>query len=178
MVRSRLAIVGLILLIVAVLAAKATLSPHRRAADRPVVAEYAKERPASPAAAPKPEAAEPEAEKGAELTGADLAKCLKSGKPTLADFGEGWCEQCKKMVPVLAAATKQYRGKANVVFVDTKAYPEHAQTYKIVRIPTQVFFDAKGKEVNRHIGYYPIEDIAKEMAKVGVGGGSTVGSRK
>jgi len=166
MIRSRVAVAVLIILVVAVLAAKGVMAPKQRgkvqvapAAARPVGSSQSIQvvKPAPP-------------QKGAELTGADLARCLKSGKPTLADFGEGWCDQCKKMVPVLAAATEKYRGEANVVFVDTKAFYEHAQTYKVVRIPTQIFFDGKGEEVSRHIGYYPLEDIAKEMAKLGASG--------
>ena len=35
-------------------------------------------------------------------------------------------------------------------------------------IPVQVFFDSDGKEVFRHVGFYPQEEIEKQMAKLGV----------
>ena len=152
MVRSRLALAGLLLLIVAVVAAKGRLSSRSAATTAP----------GSPAA---PVVTAP-AEAGAQLTGADLGRALRSGRPTVADFGEGWCEQCKKMVPVLAETTRRFRGKANVVFVDTKAHAEHARTYRIVRIPTQVFFDAKGREVSRHIGYYALADVSRALEEL------------
>jgi hypothetical protein len=32
----------------------------------------------------------------------------------------------------------------------------------------QVFFDKDGKEVSRHVGFFPQEEIEKQMAKMGV----------
>lgn len=158
MVRSRLALLGLIIVVLAVLAVKAARSPHAAA--------RAKSSPPPPAAA---EAAAPAAKTITSdvLTGADLAACLKNGKPTVVDFGEDWCEQCKKQAPVLEETATKYRGKANVVFVNTKTYADIGRAYDIVAIPTQIFFDAKGDEVGRHVGYSPPEDLAKELAKVG-----------
>jgi thioredoxin 1 len=102
------------------------------------------------------------------LAGPQLQKCLSSGKPTLVDFGAGWCEQCKLEAPVLDAAVEKYRGKANVVFVDTNRYEPIARQYGIKLIPTQIFFDAKGKEVGRHVGFHPAEAVAADLAKAGV----------
>src|SRR5574340_1261992 len=102
------------------------------------------------------------------LPGAKFAASLKSGKPTMADFGAGWCEACKKMVPVLAQSAVTYQGKANVVFVDTDTYPELAKSYQITAIPTQIYFDRQGKEAARHIGYMPMEDVSAQLAALGV----------
>ena len=40
------------------------------------------------------------------------------------------------------------------------------QQYKIVAIPTQVFFDAAGKEVDRHIGALPKEEVIKKLKEL------------
>jgi len=110
-------------------------------------------------AAPKPEG---------PLPGSELAACLKSGRPTMADFGKGWCEPCKMMVPILEQAAQDYWGKANIVFVELQNYGELGRQYRIAVMPTQVFFDAKGKEVTRHMGYMGTEDIERELAALGV----------
>ncbi len=105
---------------------------------------------------------------GGPLSGADLDKCLKSGIPTVADFGVGSCVACKLMEPVLAQAAPKYRDRVNIVFVSTDQYPAAARRYQITAIPTQVLFDAEGKEVGRHIGYYPIEDLEAQLRSLGL----------
>jgi thioredoxin 1 len=35
-------------------------------------------------------------------------------------------------------------------------------------LPVQVFFDKDGKEVFRHTGFFPQDDIEKKLATVGV----------
>ncbi len=102
------------------------------------------------------------------LPGARFGDTLKNGLPTVADFGAGWCQQCKRMVPVLDEAAARYRGKVNVVFVNTDEYPSIAKDYRISAIPTQVFFDGRGAEVGRHVGYYPIEDMDTQMRSLGL----------
>jgi len=125
----------------------------------------------APTADVRPEAGGPEAATagtaGEPLPGSKFASALKSGKPTMAEFGLGTCQACKKMVPVLAKATARYRGRANIVFVDLDAYPAIAMKYKIAVMPTQIFFNAKGKEVGRHMGYFPIEEVAAGLATAG-----------
>jgi len=97
------------------------------------------------------------------LPGSKFEECLKSGRPTMADFGAGWCKPCKMMEPVLKEAAGKYEGKVSIVFVDTDEYGPLAKQYRVAAIPTQVFFDAKGKEVGRHVGYYPIEELDAQM---------------
>ncbi len=159
MVRSKAVLAGLVVLVLAVVVVKAARTPHAAARVE-----------TSPRPAADTNRAAPEEKAAASdvLSGADLAASLKNGKPTLADFGEGWCEQCKKQAPVLEATATKYRGKTNVIFVDTKAYAEIGRAYKITAIPTQIFFDTTGHEVTRHVGYYPPEEIAKDLTKIGV----------
>ena len=40
------------------------------------------------------------------------------------------------------------------------------EKYKIVAIPTQVFFDASGKVVDRHIGALPKEEVLKKLKEL------------
>ena len=104
------------------------------------------------------------------LPGAKLDECLKSNRPTLAEFGKGTCKTCQKMQPILQQTAKDYAGKANIVSVDLDEYADLAGVYRISLMPTQVFFDAKGKIANKHVGYLSAEDIEKELAGAGAKG--------
>jgi len=43
-----------------------------------------------------------------------------------------------------------------------------AARYGIESIPVQVFFDKNGKEVFRHTGFFPQNEIEKKLTKMGV----------
>ncbi len=97
-----------------------------------------------------------------------LSKALKSGRPVLADFGRGTCIPCKMMQPILEKMQKEYAGKAEILIIDVGEYASLARKYKIMMIPTQIFFDASGKEVFRHQGFMPEQDIVAQLKKLGV----------
>lgn len=97
-----------------------------------------------------------------------IRQALASGKPTLVDFGAGFCIPCKKMKPILDSVRTEYSGRANVIFVDIKEERDMAGTYRIMFMPTQVFFDAKGKEVKRHMGFMDKPEIITEFKALGV----------
>ncbi len=88
--------------------------------------------------------------------------------PKMVDLGAGKCKACKQMEPVLEEAKKLYQGKAEVVFIDVWENREAGSQYGIRMIPTQVFFDRDGKEVYRHEGFLPLEDIQKQFEALGV----------
>ena len=93
---------------------------------------------------------------------------LVSGKPTIIDLGARTCIPCKKMAPILEGLSKEYKGKANVLFIDLREDEDAGDRFKVRMIPTQIFFDAKGKEVKRHIGFMDKDDIVKELKAAGL----------
>jgi thiol-disulfide isomerase/thioredoxin len=95
-------------------------------------------------------------------------KARSSGKPTLVDFGSVGCRPCDMMAPILKDLEKKYEGKANVLFVHVGEQPVLAARYGIRSIPVQAFFDATGREVYRHTGFFPQPDVEKKMAELGV----------
>lgn len=101
-------------------------------------------------------------------TNAQIRSAISSGKPTVADFGARTCIPCKKMAPILEELNRELKGRANVTFTDVWQNPGQAQDYRIQMIPTQIFFDAKGKEVKRHMGFIDKADIIKELKKAGM----------
>jgi thioredoxin 1 len=88
--------------------------------------------------------------------------------PKLLDLGADKCIPCKMMFPVLDDLKKGYKGRLAVQFIDVWKNPSAKDKYKIKMIPTQIFYDAKGKEVFRHEGYFPKEDILAEFKKHGI----------
>lgn len=107
----------------------------------------------------------------AELPSASPAainRALVSGKPTVIDLGARTCTQCKKMAPILEALAAEYKGKAGVLFIDVSADRTAADRFQVRLIPTQIFFDARGKEVKRHIGFFDKAEILRELKAAGL----------
>ncbi len=73
--------------------------------------------------------------------------------PKLIDLGADKCIPCKAMAPILKDLKAEYAGRMDVEFVDVWKNPEPGKAYKIKMIPTQIFFDASGKERFRHVGF-------------------------
>jgi thioredoxin 1 len=88
--------------------------------------------------------------------------------PAVLDFGMGVCEQCKKMKPILTELADEYDGRCRIEIVDIGKHPEEADRYSIKLIPTQIFFDAQGREIARHEGFMPKADIVARLREMGV----------
>jgi thioredoxin 1 len=88
------------------------------------------------------------------------------GKPALYEFGAGYCVSCKEMAKIMAELTTSHSDQVEfrMVYVD-KEKPLFEQ-YKIMLIPTQVFLDASGKEVDRHIGPLSKEEVIKKLKEL------------
>jgi len=101
-------------------------------------------------------------------TDAAATQALASGKPSVIDLGARTCIPCKKMAPILEELAGTYHGKANVLFIDVREDQAAAKRFAIQMIPTQIFFDAKGQEVSRHIGFMDKPDLIKGLTAAGL----------
>ena len=108
-----------------------------------------------PKAEPKPEAAAPEPAKPASL-------------PRMLELGSETCTPCKMMQSVLAELREQYAGKLQVDFIDVWKDSAEGDKYGVRVIPTQILFDAAGKEIFRHTGFYPKDDIVAKFKELGI----------
>jgi thioredoxin 1 len=88
------------------------------------------------------------------------------GKPALLELGSHGCKPCEAMFPILIELSKEQTDFA-VAFVDVKADTKKSEQYNIELIPVQIFFDAEGKELYRHVGFYPKEDILNKWNELG-----------
>ncbi len=95
-------------------------------------------------------------------------KARFSGKPSLIDFGSTGCRPCEMLAPILETLKAKYAGKVNVLFVHVGQEQILAARYGIQTIPMQFFYDKDGKEVFRHVGFWPQDQIEKKLAEIGV----------
>jgi thioredoxin 1 len=98
----------------------------------------------------------------------DLSHAPVKGMVTMIDLGATECVPCKMMAPILEKLKKDYEGKAAIIFIDVWKNNDPARRYGIRAIPTQVFFDAGGREVNRHVGFMSEKDIVDQLNRMGV----------
>jgi thioredoxin 1 len=96
------------------------------------------------------------------------APLVGKGLPVLIDIGAGTCIPCKLMAPILEELKKELADRLVVQFLDLNKFPDAAQTYQIRFMPTQIFYDASGKELFRHEGFFSKEDILAKWKELGV----------
>jgi len=82
---------------------------------------------------------------------------------TLVDLGAKSCIPCKLMAPILEELEKEYKGRATVIFIDVWENRDKAKEFKVVTIPTQIFYNKQGQEVYRHIGFFDKESIKEKL---------------
>ena len=88
--------------------------------------------------------------------------------PRLVDLGADKCIPCKMMAPILEELKTAYAGQMAVEFIDVWKNPDAGKSYSIRSIPTQIFYDAQGRELFRHEGFFPKEDILAKWKELGV----------
>ena len=115
----------------------------------------------------------------AVLFGIGIMACAEGGEEkyatvpvknmvTVVDLGADKCVPCKMMAPILERLKKEYKGKAAIVVIDVWQDRSQAKKYGIRAIPTQIFFDKRGKEVYRHVGFMGEDAIVKQLKIMGV----------
>jgi thioredoxin 1 len=88
--------------------------------------------------------------------------------PRLVDLGASKCIPCKMMKPILDELKQEYKEQFQVVFIDVWENPDKVKEYGISIIPTQIFYDASGKELFRHEGFFSKEGILTKWKELGV----------
>ncbi len=93
---------------------------------------------------------------------------VSAALPRLVDLGANKCIPCKRMAPILEELKTSLTGKLEVEFIDVWQNPQIGESYAINLIPTQIFYDASGKELSRHEGFMPREDILARFKEHGI----------
>ena len=82
---------------------------------------------------------------------------------TLVDLGAKSCIPCKLMAPILEELEKEYKGRAAVIFIDVWENRDISKEFRVVTIPTQIFYNKQGQEVYRHVGFFDKESIKEKL---------------
>ena len=90
----------------------------------------------------------------------NLEELIKDGK-FLVDFYAQWCGPCKMMHPVL----ENISDKINIIKVDIDKFQEIANKYKVMSVPTLIFFKS-GEKVLEKVGYTSEEELLEIIEKL------------
>ncbi len=80
----------------------------------------------------------------------------------LVDFWAVWCGPCKMIAPTIEELSKEYGDKLKVVKLNTDENPDIASKYKIMGIPTLMFFK-NGEKVDQMVGAVPKPQIKSKI---------------
>ena len=79
----------------------------------------------------------------------------KNGElPLVVDLWATWCGPCRMVGPVISELAEEYDGKVVVGKCDVEEEEEIAAQFRVVSIPTILFFK-NGELVDRHVGAAP-----------------------
>lgn len=93
---------------------------------------------------------------------------VAGGKPVLLQLGAHWCPPCRKQVPVMVELANEQTA-FETAYLGVDEHPDKARSYGVSSIPVLVFFDAKGQELYRHVGFLPKNEILAQWNKLGIG---------
>ena len=79
---------------------------------------------------------------------------LESEKLVIVDFWATWCGPCRMLSPLLDEVEEEMADKIVVVKVNIDDAEEIAMRYRIMSIPTLIFFK-NGQMVDRSVGAMP-----------------------
>jgi thioredoxin 1 len=92
---------------------------------------------------------------------------LEAEDLVMVDFWAVWCGPCRIIAPTVEELAKEYEGKLKVAKLNTDENPEIASNYKIMGIPTIIFFKG-GKKLDQVVGAVPKSQL-KSMIDTHIG---------
>lgn len=90
----------------------------------------------------------------------NLKDVVSSGR-FLVDFYATWCGPCKMLESVLEGL----EDKINIVKVDIDKFPNLASEYRVMSVPTLIFF-VDGEKKEEIIGYHDEDELLEVIAKL------------
>lgn len=90
------------------------------------------------------------------------AEVLNSSGLIMIDFWAVWCGPCRIIAPTVEELSKEYSGKVKVMKLNTDENPEIASKYKIMGIPTLMFFK-DGQKIDQVVGAVPKPQLKSKL---------------
>lgn len=104
----------------------------------------------------------------AAKAGVEASAPQSNALPRLVDLGATKCIPCKMMKPILDDLKTTCAETFKTEFIDVWENPDAGKRYGINIIPTQIFYNAEGKELFRHEGFFGKDDILDKWKEFGV----------
>ncbi len=111
--------------------------------------------------------ADPRAEAPAEAATVNAGPGDIAKLPRLVELGATTCIPCQQMQPILDSLRRDFGDQLDVVFIHVYEEKDKAAPFNIRLMPTQVFLDAEGKELFRHEGFFPRDQILAKWRSLG-----------
>ena len=95
-------------------------------------------------------------------TNTSFDELLQSEKLVIVDFWATWCGPCRMLSPLLDEVEAEMADKIEVVKVNVDDADEVAMRYRIMSIPTLLFFK-NGAMVDRSVGAMPKSALVEKI---------------
>ncbi|MBQ7739030.1 MAG: thioredoxin family protein [Desulfovibrionaceae bacterium] len=92
------------------------------------------------------------AQEALDVDGQTVNEVPAKGMPTLLDLG-GDCLPCELQDRIVKRVLPDYKGKVAFIWIEVEKNLENRAHWKVDLVPTLIFFDKNGHEVERTSGY-------------------------
>ena len=92
------------------------------------------------------------------VTNTNFAEMLAGEKPVLVDFWATWCGPCRILSPTVDEIAEEFADRITVAKCNVDDAEEIAMQYRIMSIPTLLFFK-NGEVVDKRVGVVSKDEI-------------------
>ena len=97
------------------------------------------------------------------FTDENVNEIIESGKPVMIDFWATWCGPCVGMGPAVDTVAQEFEGQVVVGKYNIDEQTDLATKYRIMSIPTILFFKDGKKTDIRLVGAQSVETLREKL---------------
>lgn len=97
------------------------------------------------------------------FTDENINDIIASGKPVMIDFWATWCGPCQRMAPTVDELAKEYEGRVVIGKYNIEEENDLAMKYRIMSIPTLLFFKDGKKTDLRLVGAQTADKLRETL---------------
>jgi thioredoxin 1 len=92
---------------------------------------------------------------------------IGGGRPVMLEVGADYCTACQAMKKMIDALQQEHPDAA-IYMINANKEREAAGKLGVKMIPTQIFYDASGEEIFRHVGGYGEAEFHTVLRQYGI----------